>query len=162
MSSDEEYTAYVGGRLQWLRRTAYLLCQDWHRADDLVQTTITRLYVKWRRARAADDMDAYVRVILIRVFLAEQRAGWFSRVKVTSEPPDVLGDAAEPDLGQRPARRDVDGGEHVVPGLHAIGPFLTVGRHVGHPPPVGGGQARLRHTYSYRAWSGALVVPGFH
>jgi DNA-directed RNA polymerase specialized sigma24 family protein len=27
-----------------LRRVAYLLCQDWHRADDLVQVAITRLY----------------------------------------------------------------------------------------------------------------------
>ncbi|GAA3177433.1 SigE family RNA polymerase sigma factor [Nonomuraea roseoviolacea] len=87
MSPDDEYTAYVSGRLPWLRRVAYLLCQDWHRADDLVQSAITRLYVKWRRARAADDLDAYVRVILVRVFLAEQRGGWFSRVRVTHAPP---------------------------------------------------------------------------
>ncbi|MEU4703003.1 SigE family RNA polymerase sigma factor [Nonomuraea dietziae] len=84
MSLDEEYTAYVSGRLSWLRKIAYPLCQDWHRADDLVQTAITRLYVKWRQARAADDLDAYVRVMLIRVFLAEQRGGWFSRVRLTS------------------------------------------------------------------------------
>ncbi|AQZ70304.1 RNA polymerase subunit sigma-24 [[Actinomadura] parvosata subsp. kistnae] len=80
---DEEYTAYVRGRLSWLRKIAYSLCQDWHRADDLVQTAITRLYVKWRKARAADDLDAYVRVMLVRVFLAEQRRGWFSRVRLT-------------------------------------------------------------------------------
>lgn len=88
MSLDEEYTAYVTGRLSWLRRIAYLLCQDWHRADDLVQTAITRLYVKWRKARVADDLDAYVRVVLIRVFLAEQRTAWFSRVRLMSAPPD--------------------------------------------------------------------------
>ncbi|MEV0583655.1 SigE family RNA polymerase sigma factor [Nonomuraea sp. NPDC050310] len=89
MNADEEYTAYVRGRLSWLRRIAYPLCHDWHRADDLVQTTITRLYVKWRQARAADDLDAYVRVMLIRVFLAEQRGGWFSRVRLASgTPPD--------------------------------------------------------------------------
>ncbi|MGW4468201.1 hypothetical protein ACWENQ_00865 [Nonomuraea sp. NPDC004354] len=64
MSLDEEYTAYVSGRLSWLRKIA-------------VQTAITRLYVKWRQARAADDLDAYVRVMLIRVFLAEQRRGRF-------------------------------------------------------------------------------------
>ncbi|MFI6788015.1 SigE family RNA polymerase sigma factor [Nonomuraea sp. NPDC050383] len=87
MSPDEEFTVYVTGRLSWLRKIAYPLCQDWHRADDLVQTAITRLYVKWRQARAADDLDAYVRVILIRVFLAEQRRGWFSRVRLTSALP---------------------------------------------------------------------------
>jgi RNA polymerase sigma-70 factor (sigma-E family) len=88
MSLDDEYTAYVSGRLPWLRQIAYPLCQDWRRADDLVQTAITRLYVKWRQARAADNLDAYVRVILIRVFLAEQRGGWFSRVRLTPMPPD--------------------------------------------------------------------------
>ncbi|MEV0146346.1 MULTISPECIES: sigma factor [unclassified Nonomuraea] len=67
MNTDEEYTAYVSGRLLWLRRIAYALCQDWHRADDLVQAAITRLYVKWRHAREAADLDAYVRVILVRL-----------------------------------------------------------------------------------------------
>ncbi|RSN15774.1 SigE family RNA polymerase sigma factor [Nonomuraea sp. WAC 01424] len=98
MSLDEEYTAYVRGRLSWLRKIAYALCQDWHRADDLVQTAITRLYVKWRKARAADDLDAYVRVILIRVFLAEQRRGWFSRVRVTSAVSDQLLEGGDRDM----------------------------------------------------------------
>ncbi|GAA3507682.1 RNA polymerase sigma-70 factor (sigma-E family) [Streptosporangium album] len=98
MSLDEEYTAYVSGRLPWLRRIAYPLCQDWHRADDLVQTAITRLYVKWRHARLADDLDAYVRVILIRVFLAEQRGGWFSRVRLTSTPPHSSFEGSDRDM----------------------------------------------------------------
>jgi RNA polymerase sigma-70 factor (sigma-E family) len=109
MSHDDEYTAYVGGRLPWLRRIAFLLCQDWHRADDLVQTAITRLYVKWRRARKADDLDAYVRVILVRVFLAEQRGGWFSRVGVTSAPPDLAfqGDDSDAAMDMRRALASV-------------------------------------------------------
>ncbi|MFI6735085.1 SigE family RNA polymerase sigma factor [Nonomuraea sp. NPDC050451] len=98
MSLDEEYTAYVSGRLSWLRKIAYPLCQDWHRADDLVQTAITRLYVKWRQARAADDLDAYVRTMLIRVFLAEQRGGWFSRVRVTSELSDQRVEGGDRDM----------------------------------------------------------------
>lgn len=98
MSHDEEYTSYVSGRLPWLRRVAYLLCQDWHRADDLVQTAITRLYVKWRQARAAGNLDAYVRTILVRVFLAEQRGGWFSRVRPMAAPPDTALDGGDRDL----------------------------------------------------------------
>lgn len=38
---DEDFTGYVQARLAWLRRVAYLLCQDWQQADDLVQTAIT-------------------------------------------------------------------------------------------------------------------------
>lgn len=39
---DDEFTAYVTAKTPWLRRVAYLLCQDWHRADDLVQTAVGR------------------------------------------------------------------------------------------------------------------------
>ncbi|MEV4578243.1 SigE family RNA polymerase sigma factor [Nonomuraea jabiensis] len=98
MSLDEEYTAYVSGRLSWLRKIAYPLCQDWHRADDLVQTAITRLYVKWRQARAADDLDAYVRTMLVRVFLAEQRRSWFSRVRLTPTLSDRPAEGGDRDL----------------------------------------------------------------
>lgn len=71
-SRDDEYTAYVSARMTSLRRTAYMLCQDWHRADDLVQATITQLYVHW--ARAADHTDAYARTVLVREFLGERRS----------------------------------------------------------------------------------------
>ncbi|GAA4461622.1 SigE family RNA polymerase sigma factor [Phytohabitans houttuyneae] len=70
---DQDYVAYVGPRLERLRRVAYLLCHDWHRADDLVQVTVTRLYVHWRRVQGADDIDRYVHRILINAFLSERR-----------------------------------------------------------------------------------------
>ncbi|MDX6742284.1 SigE family RNA polymerase sigma factor [Actinocorallia sp. A-T 12471] len=89
MSADEEYTAYVTSRTLWLRRVAYLLCQDWNRADDLVQTAVTRLYLQWRRASQADSLDAYTRTVLVRVFLSEQRTGWWKRAVVTDAPPDA-------------------------------------------------------------------------
>ena len=62
---DDEFTDYVARGLVPLQRVAYLLCQDRQRAEDLVQATITRLYVHWG-ARAADHFDAYVRAILVR------------------------------------------------------------------------------------------------
>ena len=85
---DEEYTAYVTARLPWLQRVAYLLCQDWHRADDLVQVAITRLYVQWRRASGVENIDGYARTVLVRAFLAEQRTAWWRRVSVVGEPPE--------------------------------------------------------------------------
>ncbi|MEV7623621.1 sigma factor [Actinoplanes sp. NPDC089786] len=46
--SDDEYVEYVTARVPALRRLAYVLTGDGHRADDLVQQTITTLYVKWQ------------------------------------------------------------------------------------------------------------------
>lgn len=97
--ADDEYTTRVRELLPRLRRTAYLLCADWHRADDLVQATITRLYVKWRRAQAADHLDAYVRAMLIRQFLGEERTGWWSRVRVTDRVPEAAGTDDDVDTG---------------------------------------------------------------
>jgi RNA polymerase sigma-70 factor (sigma-E family) len=73
---DAEFTDYVRARSAWLRRIAYLLCGDWHRADDLVQTTVTKLYVRWARANQIESLDGYVRQILVNAYLSEQRAGY--------------------------------------------------------------------------------------
>src|ERR1044072_7509525 len=92
-----QYTEYVSARMPVLRRTAFLLCGDRHRADDLVQTATPRLYLKWRRASEADNLDAYVRAILVRTFLNDQRRGWFQRERGTAEPAARAAPAPEPD-----------------------------------------------------------------
>lgn len=102
--SDQEYVAYVQTRLERWRRVAYLLCRDWHRADDLVQVTVTRLYVSWRRASAADDIDRYVHRILVNAFLGERRK-WLSRVTLVASLPDAA--APQVDDATTLAVRDV-------------------------------------------------------
>ena len=41
-SREAEFADYVAARVPSLRRLAVLLCQDWHRADDIVQNAITK------------------------------------------------------------------------------------------------------------------------
>src|SRR5262249_20642886 len=78
MRATEEavFRAYVVARMERLRRTAFLYCRDWHTADDLVSTTLTKLYQHWSRAQRADNLDAYVYGILAHVWLDEQRRPW--------------------------------------------------------------------------------------
>jgi RNA polymerase sigma-70 factor (sigma-E family) len=92
-----DYVEYVEGRLAWLRRLAYLLCQDWHSADDLVQVTLIRLFTHWPRAARMDNLDAYVRTILVRTFLGERRSPWFRRVRLTGVQADGAAVCADPD-----------------------------------------------------------------
>ncbi|MFG3703137.1 sigma factor [Micromonospora sp. NPDC047670] len=54
----ESYREYVGARLEPLRRTAYLLCGDWHTADDLVSTALVKLLRHWRRVSAMAHLTA--------------------------------------------------------------------------------------------------------
>lgn len=88
-SRDAEFSDYVSARLQSLRRLALLLCQDWHRADDLVQAALTKLYLHWGRAVGAQNQDAYVRGMLVREFLNDRRTSWSRRVSLTDAPPEL-------------------------------------------------------------------------
>ncbi len=94
---EAEFTDFVSARLASLRRLAMLLSQDWHRADDLVQAALTKLYVKWPRAVAADNIDAYVRAIVVREFIDERRSSWLTRVTLSDQPPDRQADPPDTD-----------------------------------------------------------------
>jgi RNA polymerase sigma-70 factor (sigma-E family) len=85
--SEQEYVDYVTARIPALRRLAFLLAGDEHRADDVVQQTITRLYVKWRHAQAATNLDGYVRTMLVRTYVDERRLGW-ARVRLFRDTPE--------------------------------------------------------------------------
>ena len=85
--TEEEYVEYVTARVPALRRLAYVLTGDGHRADDLVQQTITTLFLKWHRARNADNLDAYVRTMLVRRYVDERRLAW-ARVLLVRDAPE--------------------------------------------------------------------------
>src|SRR6185437_7744920 len=54
-SSTEEFTEFAAGAAARLRRTAFLLCGDWHAAEDLAQATLAKMFVSWRRIRRQDE-----------------------------------------------------------------------------------------------------------
>lgn len=76
---DEAFTAFVEARRGGLRRLAYGLCGDWHRADDLVQTALVKAYLAWPRVHAGGAEDAYVRRILVNSHVDDTRRPWFRR-----------------------------------------------------------------------------------
>jgi DNA-directed RNA polymerase specialized sigma24 family protein len=94
-SQDAEYVEYIVARLPALRRFAFLLCQDWHGADDLVQVTAARLFSHWPRVRRMEDVDRYVRTILVRSFLGERRSAWRRRVLLPGFAPDLVAPASD-------------------------------------------------------------------
>ncbi|TQS46826.1 SigE family RNA polymerase sigma factor [Cryptosporangium phraense] len=89
----DAYLEYVRARLPVFQRLAYMLCQDRDRADDLVQDSLERLYLKWDKADDARNTDAYARQMLVRVFLSERRTPWARRVVLVDRFPDAAGAA---------------------------------------------------------------------
>src|SRR5262245_28450215 len=73
---DQEFTDYVVQRRQWMRRVAYLMCGDVDRAEDLVQTALMKVYAAWWRVSRYDNVDAYVRRVLVNSTIDESRRPW--------------------------------------------------------------------------------------
>jgi RNA polymerase sigma-70 factor (sigma-E family) len=93
----QEFAVAVQGHL---RRSAYLLCGDWHQAEDIVQTAFTRIFKSWRRVRAADSPDAYARQVVYRCYVDTFRKKRVATVPLETVPepvvetsPDTLRDA---------------------------------------------------------------------
>lgn len=86
---DLEFHAYFEARVAVIRRTAYLLCGDWHRAEDLAQTALAKLYVAWPRLNRGGQVDAYARKIVVRAAIDDSRR-WFRRTEtVMGAVPDI-------------------------------------------------------------------------
>jgi RNA polymerase sigma-70 factor (sigma-E family) len=63
--SERRFTEWALSRVGRLHRTAFLLCGDWHLAEDLVQECLTQTATHWRRIEGVGEPDAYVRRILV-------------------------------------------------------------------------------------------------
>ncbi|MEW2486373.1 SigE family RNA polymerase sigma factor [Streptomyces sp. NPDC048411] len=93
-----EFRGFAEDRLPHLRRTAYLMCGDWHHAEDITQTALTKLYVAWSRRRQIHNMDAYAHRVLTRACVDHTRRRW-RREHPTAALPDHAGPGTDPALG---------------------------------------------------------------
>ncbi|WBP92056.1 SigE family RNA polymerase sigma factor [Kitasatospora cathayae] len=70
---EQSFDEFVAGRYAALRRTGYLLCGDWHLAEDLVQITLVKLYARWPRLREPESAAGYARTTLVRNYIDTRR-----------------------------------------------------------------------------------------
>lgn len=73
VKSAEDFTEFATAASPRLRRTAFLLCGDWHTAEDLAQTTLAKMFVSWRRISKRDAVQAYATRTLVNSYLASRR-----------------------------------------------------------------------------------------
>lgn len=84
---DQEFTAFVAASAPRLRHIAYLMCRDWHLAQDLTQTTLVRMYAVWGRIWRARNLEAYSRRVLMNAVFDQRKRRSGSEV-VLAELPD--------------------------------------------------------------------------
>jgi RNA polymerase sigma-70 factor (sigma-E family) len=85
---DEQFHSFVLSRRPGLVRTATLLTGDGHLAEDLVQSTLTKLYLAWPSFRRADNPDGYLRRTLVNALTDERRRWWRRHERSMADPPD--------------------------------------------------------------------------
>lgn len=113
MDRDREFGEFVDARALVMRRTAYLLCGDWHRAEDIVQQALIKMYVAWSRVRK-DSVDAYARKVLVRTAIDETRRGFFQRERIVDTVPEGAVVDAATDLDLREALSALPAGQRAV------------------------------------------------
>jgi len=77
--TDEEqaaFSAFVRARSPALLRTAYLLTGDAMLAEDLLQTALVKTLLAWQRIRDRDQVDAYVRRVMVNTQVTWWRRRW--------------------------------------------------------------------------------------
>ncbi|MEW2394543.1 SigE family RNA polymerase sigma factor [Streptomyces sp. NPDC046862] len=94
------YPEFAAARAGHLYRSACLLTGgDTHLAEDLVQETLGRLYVKWGRVSRVGNPAGYAQTVLTRAFLAHQR-----RRSSTERATDTFPDLPDPRGADTPLR----------------------------------------------------------
>lgn len=106
---DEQFHRFVLGHRTGLVRTATLLTAgDTHLAEDLVQSTLTKLYVAWPSFRKADNPEGYLRRTLVNALTDERRRWWRHHERTVADLPErPRFDEPEDDERLREALRDL-------------------------------------------------------
>ncbi|WP_037683294.1 SigE family RNA polymerase sigma factor [Streptomyces griseus] len=87
----DEYAEFAAARAGHLYRSACLLTAgDTYLAEDLVQETLGRLYVRWGRVSRVGNPAGYAQTVLTRTFLAHQRRR-SSKERATDVLPERVG-----------------------------------------------------------------------
>ncbi|MGC0416228.1 SigE family RNA polymerase sigma factor [Embleya sp. AB8] len=99
----EGFTEFARSSAQRLGQTAYLLCGDWHLAEDLTQIALEKLYVAWRRIEHTDQPYAYAKRVLLNAYLDRRRRRSSTELLgidavALERRPDAAADADLPDV----------------------------------------------------------------
>ncbi|MDH6126074.1 SigE family RNA polymerase sigma factor [Kitasatospora sp. GP82] len=94
MRGEPEFIAFAEANVVRLRQIAYLMCRDWHLAQDLTQSTLTKMYVAWNRIgrKGPEDPFHYARKVLLNTVLDHRRLRSSTEV-ATERLPDRTADS---------------------------------------------------------------------
>src|SRR3954452_5626019 len=90
-----DFDAFVRINSTTLLRRAFLLTADRHLAEDLLQTTLAKVAIRWSSVVAHGDPMPYVRAALVRTAIGWRRRRWSGEIPSGKLPEDARGDLAD-------------------------------------------------------------------
>jgi len=105
-----DFNEFVRLNSTTLLRRAFLLTADRHLAEDLLQTTLAKVALRWSSVVSKGDPMPYVRTALVRTAIGWRRRRWSGEIPSGTLPEDGRGDLADV----------VDGREHMRQALRAV------------------------------------------
>jgi RNA polymerase sigma-70 factor (sigma-E family) len=88
-SDESEFTQFAEPMIRRLRRTAYLMCGDWHRAEDAAQDALVKVYRRWNRIERTRGLNSYAHQCLITSVFDQSRKPWRREHLTDTETPEV-------------------------------------------------------------------------
>ncbi|MEO7586989.1 MAG: SigE family RNA polymerase sigma factor [Arachnia sp.] len=96
------FERFVADRGRALWRAAWLLTGDSHHAEDLVQTALSKCYVRYDDIDGDESFEAYVRTAIYRTFVS-----WWRRMSWRNETPSEMVVESEAEEAQSSLRIDI-------------------------------------------------------
>lgn len=91
-SDEAEFTEFARATIRRLRSTAYLMCGDWHRAEDAAQDALVKVYRRWHRIDRTQGLNGYAHKCLVTAVLDQSRRPWRRERLVDADDPTPLPD----------------------------------------------------------------------
>ena len=89
-----DFDSWVAARGPGLLRLAYTLTGNAADAEDVVQEALARALPRWERISRVDDVDAYVRRMVVNA-----HTSWWRRFRRRESPVEVVRDSVAPEPG---------------------------------------------------------------
>jgi RNA polymerase sigma-70 factor (sigma-E family) len=136
MRAEQEFAEFARARMPHLYRSAWLLCGDPHRAEDLTQETLAKVCAQW--GPRLQNPAAYAHTTLVRTYISAQRrrSSHEQPWAEVPESPVVGGDDADLRLALRAALAALEPVDRAVVVLRYLNdvPVDEVGRLLGLSP----------------------------
>lgn len=68
-----DFEVFVRERQAWVVWEAFRLCSNWHQAEDLAQTTLSKVFRHWYTLSDHGQLAGYTYQTLVRTYISERR-----------------------------------------------------------------------------------------